>query len=137
MIDINISPFEKCGAVVAGSTYAEVSKMFVDHESFTKGPFSTFVTSSVLDGSLHVYYSETGICVGVEIFHPLRPIWDGINLFSGNLKDLTHIMFTKGQNIEIEDPCVEFSNLGFSTYSSNFDDRLICIVDSIYVNLIN
>ena len=136
MTEMYITPFNKCGSVVGGTPYSLISKQFSDHESFTKGPFSKFVTSTVLDGALHIYYSESGMCVGVEVFPPLVAIWDGINLFDINLKELVRIMRNKGQDIEIEDAGIELPNLGFSIYSHDFEEDLICSIDGVYINLI-
>lgn len=133
MMRMLIEPFKQCGQVTCSESYAMIFKSFPDHSEFKKTPFSKHVTSSILGGNMHVYYSETGVCVGVEVFPPLVPIWDGVELFSMNLRELMDVVINKGLKVKLSDSGLEIPDLGFSLFSYDFEDTLECAVDSLYV----
>lgn len=135
MTIISINPFKECGPIRAGDSYFELIKKFPDHEEFKKSPLSKFVTSSIFSGNLHVFYSENGDCVGVEIFPPLRPFWGGFDFFSDDLNACKDLFNQRGVHVEISDSGLEIPSLGISLYSHDFDDSLCCTVDSVYVDL--
>ena len=84
---------------------------------------------------MHVFYSEKGDCIGVEVFPPLKPLWNGVKLFSEDLETIKNLFNQRGINIEVSDSGLEIPSLGISLYSHDFDDTLLCSIDSVYVNL--
>lgn len=136
MSEMTISPFLCCGSIIRGDSIFEISKKFPDHKEFKKGPFSKFLTSSIMSGNVHVFYSEHGSCVGVEVFPPIKLVCKGINLFEDNLKSITKSLMSQDIRYEISDSGLDFPSLGLSLYSHNFDETLICSVDSVYVDFL-
>jgi|SRR5690554_977044 len=135
MTVINIKPFQVCGPINNVDTYSDVTKKYLDHQEFKKTPQSKFVTSSILGGNIHVFYSETGQCVGVEVFPPLKLIWDDVELLSKDLKFIDNLFKQRNIGTEVSDSGIEIPSLGISLYSHDFDDSLCCSVDSVYVLL--
>lgn len=135
MTVVRIEPFKYCGPINAGDDYSEIIKRFSDHQEFKKGPLSKFVTSSILAGNLHVFYSEKGSCVGVEVFPPLKPSLDVIDFFSSDLNAVNNLLSKRGVKVEISDSGLEIPSLGISLYSHDFDESLCCAIDSVYVDL--
>jgi len=135
MTVINIKPFQVCGPINNVDTYSDVTKKYLDHQEFKKTPQSKFITSSILGGNIHVFYSETGQCVGVEVFPPLKLIWDDVELLSKDLKFIDNLFKQRNIGTEVSDSGIEIPSLGISLYSHDFDDSLCCSVDSVYVLL--
>lgn len=135
MTIISIESFKNCGPINAGDDYSEIIKRFSDHQEFKKGPLSKFVTSSILSGNLHVFYSEKGSCVGVEVFPPLKPSWDAIDFFSSDLKTINNLFKKRGAKVDVSDSGLEIPSLGLSLYSHDFNESLCCAIDSVYVDL--
>jgi hypothetical protein len=137
MTKMMITPFKNCGPVSQNDDFWEIKKNFSGHQEFRKSPFSKFLTSSIMDGNLHVFYSETGKCVGVEVFSPLEPVWDGINLLTKKLKEVEILFNERNIVCEVTDTGLEVPDLGISLYSHNFETSLNCPIDSVYVNFID
>lgn len=136
MNEIIIEPFKRCGPIGCDESFSEISKKFPDHKEFKKTPFSKFVTSSIMSGNLHVYYSETGACVGVEIFPPFKAVWDGIEFLKNDMESISRLLSSRNMAVEISDSGVDIPGLGLSLYSHDFTESLKCSVDSVYVKLI-
>ena len=134
MKTISIEPFRKCGPIKSGDSYFDIVKKFSDHQEFKKSPLSKFITSSIMNGGLHVYYSEKGVCTGVEVFPPLKPFWDGVDLFSLDLKHIENLLGQREIEIEISDTGLEVLSLGISLFSHDFDQSVSGLVDSVYVD---
>lgn len=135
MKELIIKPFEKCGPINNGDSFLEISKKYSDHKEFKKSPFSKHSTSSIFNGNVHVFYSELGKCVGVEVFPPLSPIWSDISFISGTLKSIVDLLKEKNIEVNILDSGLDIPSLGILLYSHDFDESLECVIDSVYVNL--
>jgi len=135
MTKINIEAFKRCGPIKSGDSYHEIRKKFLDHQDFKKSPLSKFVTSSIFNGNIHVFYSEHGYCVGVEVFSAFQPLWENINLISTDLKTIKDLFSQRKIDVEISDSGLDIPSLGISLYSHDFDESLYCSVDSVYVDL--
>lgn len=133
MKEMNITPFYCCGPITFGDSFLEISKKYPDHKEFKKNEFSKFLTSSIMNGNVHVFYSEQGNCVGVEVFPPVQLMYDGINLFGANLKATADLLINKSFIYEVSDSGLDFPDLGVSLYSNDFEESFMCSVDSVYV----
>jgi hypothetical protein len=70
-MDYTIYPFEGLGAIRFGMTPQQVHEVVGEPEStFMKSDDSRFPTDDYFNLGFHVYYDESGLCKGVEIFSP-------------------------------------------------------------------
>jgi hypothetical protein len=132
---IFIEPYVGCGPIKAGDDYSTIKTRFPSHQEFKKSPISKFVTSSLCGDSLHIFYSETGACTGVEIFRPLRALLEGIDLMEEKLDVLKERFVQKGVGVSDSDYGFELPSLGVSLYSHDFEGTSTSLVDSVFVHL--
>ena len=119
-----IKPAKSVGKIYFGMRRTEIRNMFGDYKEFKKSKYSQNTTDDF--GMFHVFYSKDNQCEAVEIFGDIQLKLDTKIAFPGIYSDITSILMSNDDNIEIEKDGFISKKLSIGIYAT--DDRVESIL---------
>ncbi|MFD1792203.1 hypothetical protein ACFSE0_11220 [Ochrobactrum teleogrylli] len=135
------NPYIGLTAISSGEKFLDIAGKFPRHQVFVKTRKSSFPTSIIKDGSIHVYYNAGGSVVGLELMvselinDGQFLIWKEVNILQNTMQRINDAFEAFGVAVENTRYGLDIPNLGLSFYSSDFEDNLQSKVDSVYIEL--
>ncbi|MEP3475826.1 MAG: hypothetical protein ABJN57_06385 [Hyphomicrobiales bacterium] len=130
------NPYKEDISIDATKTIKDITWAFPSHQIFLKdGIESEYVTSSISNETMHVYYNKDGICTGLEIFKPHSLQCENIELLKCSLSSLVKELKIKDIQFDEIDYGIEIPSFGISTYSHDFEENSNLPIDCVYVEL--
>ncbi len=128
------NPYKGDISIDSTKTIKDITWAFPSHQIFLKdGLESEFVTSSISNEKIHVYYNKDGMCTGLEIFKPHSLQYENIELLKCSLSSLMTELKIKDIQFDEIDYGIEIPSFGISTYSHDFEENSNLPIDCVYV----